>query len=130
MLVEDPLPWEPGEEVPGEPGEELDEEGLEEGELEPGLEGELELGLEGELGLDGELGLEGELLGEGMLGEGRPEEGVLGELGGGELLLEEQPARTIVIAAIKVMQRAEEFIKLPPGITSEPAGQAPAGRPG
>ncbi len=49
---------------------------------------------EGELGLceDGEL--LGELLGEGRLGEGMLGEGmlVLGEVGGGELLLEEQPA--------------------------------------
>ena len=60
-------------------------------------DGEDELGLwdDGELGLWDEGELLGELLGDGMLGEGRPE---LGELGGGELLLEEQPASAMAAA--------------------------------
>lgn len=43
-------------------------------------------------------GDDGVLLGDGMLGEGRPEEGVEGELGGGVLLLEAQPAIPSTVA--------------------------------
>ncbi len=94
----------------------LDEDGLEEGEDD---DGEL-LGDDGELlGDEGELlGDEGELLGDGMLGDGSPDEG---ELGGGLLLLEEQPATPRAAARTSMGSRCRAFryiLSQVPGTTS------------